>query len=542
MPVTPTYPGVYVTEINSGVRTITGVATSITAFIGCASEGPVNDPTIINSFADFERSFGGLWYNSMMSYAVKDFFSNGGSQAVIVRIFNYPDPSQDYTAWLSLPTSTLSPLSDPLVLEAINPGTWGNLIGAAVDWNTQSPTQPPASPVSSATPTLFNLTIFYNGVKVEQYVNVTLSDPTSPKYLPRVLEQSSGYLVVETDPSGNWILPGEIPAPSPIVNKIVVPVTAGGGGDGGTLLPNDYLGGQNGELGKTGIYALYNTDLFNLLCIPPATRGGDTDISVLNAALELCVDRRAMLIVDPPFFWGSGTQPANTALTNLSGLSLYGDIARNAALYFPLVLEPDPLLKNQLDTFVPCGLIAGAMALTDTNRGVWKSPAGIDVALNGVQKLQAKLTDAENGQLNPVGINCLRTFPLYGNVVWGARTMRGADQEEDDYKYVAVRRMALFLEESLYRGTKWVVFEPNDTPLWGQIRLSIGAFMQNLFRQGAFQGSKPSDAYLVKCDSETTTQDDINNGIVNILVGFAPLKPAEFVILQIQQITAQLDN
>jgi hypothetical protein len=152
------------------------------------------------------------------------------------------------------------------------------------------------------------------------------------------------------------------------------------------------------------------------------------------------------------------------------------------------------------------------------------------------------LTDEENGQLNQLGINCLRVFPINGRVVWGARTMRGANQLADEYKYIPVRRTALFIEESLYRGTQWVVFEPNDEPLWAQIRLNIGAFMQNLFRQGAFQGSTPREAYLVKCDKETTTQNDINLGIVNILVGFAPLKPAEFVIIKIQQLAGQIET
>ncbi|HXU59152.1 MAG TPA: phage tail sheath C-terminal domain-containing protein, partial [Verrucomicrobiae bacterium] len=151
------------------------------------------------------------------------------------------------------------------------------------------------------------------------------------------------------------------------------------------------------------------------------------------------------------------------------------------------------------------------------------------------------LTDGENGQLNPLGLNCLRSFPVAGNLVWGARTLVGADLLASEWKYLPVRRTALFLEESLYRGTQWVVFEPNDEPLWAQIRLNIGAFMQNLFRQGAFQGRSPREAYIVKCDRETTTQNDINLGIVNILVGFAPLKPAEFVVIRIQQMAGQVE-
>jgi phage tail sheath protein FI len=166
---------------------------------------------------------------------------------------------------------------------------------------------------------------------------------------------------------------------------------------------------------------------------------------------------------------------------------------------------------------------------------VWKAPAGTQATLNGVQSLVYKMTDAENGELNPLGVNCFRTFPIYGSILWGARTLVGADADANQWKYVPVRRTALFLEQSLYQGTQWVVFEPNDEPLWASIRLNVGSFMQNLFLQGAFQGSTPAAAYFVKCDSETTTQTDIDLGIVNILVGFAPLKPAEFVVIQIQQ-------
>ena len=181
-----------------------------------------------------------------------------------------------------------------------------------------------------------------------------------------------------------------------------------------------------------------------------------------------------------------------------------------------------------------------AYAQTDKDRGVWKAPAGTAVGILGIQSLEVPLTDAQNGDLNVLGINCLRAFPVYGNVVWGARTLDGADERASEYKYIPVRRTTLFIEESLYRGTKWVVFEPNDEPLWAQIRLNVGAFMNTLFRQGAFQGASPREAYLVKCDSTTTTQNDINRGVVNIVVGFAPLKPAEFVVIQIQQLAGQI--
>jgi phage tail sheath protein FI len=226
------------------------------------------------------------------------------------------------------------------------------------------------------------------------------------------------------------------------------------------------------------------------------------------------------------------------AATWAAANGLTGVATRNAALYYPRIRRADPLRGGSIDTFAPCGAVAGVIARTDGSRGVWKAPAGLEAGLTGVVDLSVNLTNDENGSLNRVGVNCLRTFREVGAVVWGARTLRGSDTLSDDYKYVPVRRLALFLEESLYRGTQWVVFEPNDEPLWSQIRLSVGAFMQDLFRKGAFQGTTPRDAFFVRCDAETTTQYDIDRGIVNIQVGFAPLKPAEFVIISIQQKTA----
>jgi phage tail sheath protein FI len=184
----------------------------------------------------------------------------------------------------------------------------------------------------------------------------------------------------------------------------------------------------------------------------------------------------------------------------------------------------------------PCGAVAGVFARTDADRGVWKAPAGIDAALRGAAGLTVPLTDAENGELNQLGVNGLRSLPVYQRVVWGARTLRGADRLADEWKYIPVRRTALFIEESLFRGTQWVVFEPNDEPLWAQIRMAVGSFMHSLFRQGAFKGKTPREAYFVKCDGETTTANDVDLGIVNIHVGFAPLQPAEFVVLVFQQI------
>ena len=565
MPVTVSYPGVYIEEIPSGVRTITGVATSIAAFVGRARSGPVNDPVVINGFGDFERRFGGLGLEYPMSYAVRDFFMNGGGQAIIVRLFS----GDEGFAMLS---------AGGLELRAVSPGKWSEWLRAEVEISEDEEAK--ARLGLAPTDTLFNLTLRDTrpGGLTEQFRSLTVVN--SPRRLDKVLEAESQLVRWGHDPEAVW------PDPPPAVaagadavtgeeaklkeaqtalknaknegktgdeltpfqtavteaqGTVQEQVTALGAADSAALGNADFLGS---EADKTGIYALARTDLFNLLCIPPDTREGDTAPAVYQAAMEYCTRRRAMLVVDPPAAWGANKETAAAnAKAGLDALGLTGIAARNAALYFPRVVESDSLSEGRLDTFVPCGAVAGVMARTDVQRGVWKAPAGLDAALNGVQALQVNLNDQENGLLNPLGINCLRFFPGgAGRVVWGARTLRGSDQLADEYKYVPVRRLALFLEESLYRGTQWVVFEPNDEPLWAQIRTNVGAFMNNLFRQGAFQGSSPREAYLVKCDKETTTQNDINLGIVNIVVGFAPLKPAEFVIIKIQQLAGQIET
>ena len=244
-------------------------------------------------------------------------------------------------------------------------------------------------------------------------------------------------------------------------------------------------------------------------------------------------------MVDPPRGWTS-VESARDGLPALTGE--LGSNKKNAALFFPRIRKPNPIRENQVEHFVPCGTVAGVIARIDGQRGVWKAPAGLEAGLVGVPALSVQLSDAENGELNPLGINCLRLRPAAGPVVWGSRTLAGNDLLASEWKHIPVRRVALFIEESLYRGTQWAVFEPNDEPLWAELRLNIGAFMQNLFRQGAFQGRTPREAYFVKCDKETTTQNDINLGVVNVLVGFAPLKPAEFVFIRLQQMAGQIQT
>lgn len=512
MSITTPYPGVYVTEIPSGSRTLTGVATSITAFVGRAARGPVDEPVPIASFADFERAFGGLWRGSGLGYCVRDFYLNGGGQALVVRVAR------------GAASATLD--VDGLGLEALGPGVWANDLTAWVEYPAADDAAEIAEAQGVAADDLFTL-VLASGGQTETYVNVTVAD--GPRRLDHVLASSA---LVRTS--------GALPAGRPAERRHedgVVPYTvdlAGQGDDGDAPDAASYTQAANAERDKKGVYALLKADLFNLLVIPPPTPGSEVPAGVWADAAAFARARRAFLIVDPP-----ATETLRTVETwtkDTAGLA--GLDTRNVAVYFPRIKRPDPLRGGATDTFVASGAVAGVYARTDASRGVWKAPAGTEAGLSGVVGLSVVLTDDENGEINPAGINALRSFRGIGPVVWGARTLRGSDRLADEYRYVPVRRLALFLEESLYRGTQWVVFEPNDRPLWAQVRASVGAFMQDLFWRGAFQGAAPRDAYFVRCDEDTTTQYDIDRGVVNIQVGFAPLKPAEFVIISIQQKTA----
>jgi hypothetical protein len=639
MPSALTYPGVYIQELPSGVRTITGVATSIAAFVGFTRKGVPDRAVPITSFADFERGYGGLDRDSPLSYAVRQFFFNGGTQAIIVRVA----VGHATAAW----TLQDGAPADVLDVEAASPGTWGNGLRVTVEVLGPGPTFTPRVRNPDAD---FNLVVSQlqpDGTlaPIETHRNLSM-DSNSAQYVESVVNNASAVVritrragLVFNDAgfavSGapafplnptNTTIGGTVDGTTPFLltlvgapwNNIAELVTAAAnaiaaaglaaqlqasqtgpdgqpgaghlrlasstagesssvviaGGSFGGLASTIQMGLANGgreftgaaehrpavvtdivpptsgadgarggavdlvgsESAKTGIYALLDVDLFNLLLIPETfdmTTGQEA--GVIPPAIALCEAKRAFYIVDAP----SDRTLSDIGAWASANLSL-GNAARNAATYFPPVRIVDPLDGLRPRAMAPSGTLAGIYARTDAQRGVWKAPAGTDATLNGVLDLALPVNDLENGQINPLGINALRSFPAYGRVAWGARTARGADAQADEYKYIPIRRLALFLEESLYRGTQWVVFEPNDEPLWAQIRLNIGAFMNGLFRQGAFQGKTPQEAFFVKCDKETTTQADRNLGIVNIVVGFAPLKPAEFVVITIQQIAGDL--
>lgn len=640
MPTIPTYPGVYIEEIPSGVRTIASVSTSITAFVGYLKRGADNEAVRIFSYGDFEREFGGLDRDCEVSYQVQQFFNNGGAEAYVIRVFGGTADS-----------ASCSILADDdsgdavLTVEAINPGEWGNNLRVELDYETTDPT------------TLFNLTIAEYAVidgrsvivQSESFRNLTVADG-QPNSADDVVNESSTLvrLTIEDDsklpaPTGttgsedvSGLASGDlndgdtfdvtltdaegatdtfsftVPTPAPenvteleaflqsalsaepelrsvkvnILSTGALHVSLGpaspysliefaddtgsfidtvglndgianvqlyslgpatatmadgtvvaytefvnGGSDGSAPTATEIIGSQNL---KTGMYALEDVDLFNILCIPDTAGMSDATQAkqVMDVAVGYCEDKRAFYIVDIP-----------SSANNLNGIQKWVNDnitpSKNSAVYFPRINLADPLNQFRLRNSPYSGTLAGLYSRTDSDEGVWVAAGGIDATLRGVQSFTYRLNDAENGVLNPLGINCLRQFPVYGRVAWGARTTVGADKQASEWKYIPVRRMTLFIEESLYRGLQWVVFEPNGEQLWSQIRLNVTAFMQNLFRQGAFAGTSPRDAYLVKCDAETTTATDQNLGIVNVVVAFAPLKPAEFVIVKISQLTGQ---
>lgn len=631
-------PGVYIEEIPSGRRVIRSVSTSIGAFIDFFREGPMNEPVRIFGAGDFERIFGGYDTRSEASFAIPQFFLNGGTEAWVVRVAGPTPAASAITIQDAAPANML-------IVTAASPGLWGDTLRVEIDHNVDD---------SDGNDLRFNMRIIRHastagnaqGLLSETYLNLSM-DETSPRFAETIVNDGSAMVTVAAAADfdgtnrpaangtvGNAITPtqvalntlgtgrtlamsvtggatatatltwatGEVTTLGQLRSRLeaairtsdagnpayagarvtlannrfrllmgrsgagyaptdTITVTGGTGAatlglTGGTVVvsaqqfalvngndgtapgPTEILG-SNALEPPTGMFALDNVDLFNIMCLPGAADlASATEMqAVYSNAISYCEDRRAMLIVD--------LRPGTNTLTEMTDLMAELEAAglrsENAAIFYPRVRIPDPTDDFRLRAVGSSGTMAGVFARTDTARGVWKAPAGIEASLEGVSELETQINDGQNGVINPLGINALRTFPVYGTIAWGSRTLVGADALASEWAYIPVRRLALMLEESLFRGTKWVVFEPNDEPTWANIRLNIGAFMNGLFQQGAFQGATPRDAYYVKCDSETTTQNDIDQGIVNIEVGFAPLKPAEFVVIRFRQIVGQVE-
>jgi phage tail sheath protein FI len=598
MPVTPTYPGIYIEELRSLTHSITAAPTSVTVFIGYTHPFKTKPEHFgkaveVFSFTDYEREFGGLYTSgvieSHVAYAVQQFFLNGGSDAYIVGLqpnyydvtgaakgvvtpatlhvgnvlFTALEPVDAVPMTVSISNSAMGPWdltisygsrsetfrkvnlkpTDANFLETrINNGS--QLVGVSAVYDT---------PFVAGTVTLGSLgttanfgNVAFTAISTNNpdYPITVKVTPDSGKLTAKIEIDSGGTVVtltgVSMNPSDpNFIgtqISNDVSAHSWLVG---FPVLLGV--NQAALAPSspvDPFWTTFNELDFTGVFAqdgsLDKVSIFNLLLIP-----GVADNGIWSEALAFCERKQAFVILDPP---------AQDSADGEDGLPLIGDDiegatipkSSNGALYFPYLRSNDPLTGTPIE-LPPSGFVAGIYARTDVNRGVWKAPAGLETTVSNTTGVvsRGRMTDMRHGTLNPKGVNCLRDFPGIGTVVFGARTLVTENPSFEQWRYVPVRRMALFLEQTLYRSLGWVVFEPNDTPLWVAIRTSIEAFMLSLFHQGAFQGNTPSQAFQVKCDSSTTTQQDIDNGIVNIIVAFAPLKPAEFVIIKIAQLAGQ---
>jgi len=542
MPITPTYPGIYIEELPSSTHTITAAPTSITVFVGYSHPFKTvsrNTPIQIFSFTDYEREFGGFFTSQAfdndpnigsLAYAVNQFFLNGGANAYVVGLqASYRDSNENDMGPIEAATLTLpDAASGNIVFTALEPTDANHPMTVTINnlrTSNPAPQSPPQSPPQLPND-VADITITY-GSRVETYRKVSL-DPTDQNF-------------IETR-----IGTGELNKPqvSTLVKVRAIPESppSGAAFTAVSEAPLQYASPPNSSwtvFSVADFFPIFQQDssldklpIFNILVIPGVTK----DL-ILNEAIAFCEQKRAFFIMDPP-----ADKVADQGGTNWIGdyMTDVSPKSTNAALYFPYIVSTDPLSGNPVK-LPPGGTVAGIYARTDTNRGVWKAPAGLETTLVNTTGVVTGgvMNDARQGTLNPLGVNCLRTFPGIGTVVFGARTSVTANTAFLQWRYVPVRRMALFIEQTLYNNLGWVIFEPNDDPLWVAIRTSIENFMLSLFNQGAFQGATPSRAFQVKCDSTTTTQDDINNGIVNIIVAFAPLKPAEFVIIKIAQLAGQ---
>ncbi|KCV83669.1 phage tail sheath protein FI [Actibacterium atlanticum] len=527
------FPGVHVKEIPSSARPIASISTANTVFIDVFKRGPMNKAVRITSLGQFTEEFGGLWSESEASFAIQQYFLNGGSVAYVIRV-GVGVAAQPFRAATGKITDDVSEGAgnDAISFEAVTEGSWGNDLRFGV---------------GTGTGNTYDLMIrLYDGATViveEIYQGIDHAAAAGSENHIETMVNGVSALVTATKEGGSKPL-----FTDSADNQVTLDALK-------DLTKADLIAGTNGRDGftpsvsgsqqrlvtavlgdgatRTGMHALENIvpEIFNIMCLPISTYMSKENAKTLyENALKFCKDRFAFLIVDP-----------KKAVTHDS---IYADwfdamgLAKspNSAGYYPALSFNDPFKEGSTRTVGPSGMMAGMMARTDATRGVWKTPAGTETRFGGGTP-EHILTDLEQEPLNRLGVNVLRTFPIYGSIVWGGRTLVGADAEAHEYKYVAVRRTALFIQQSLQRGLKWTVFEGNDEQLWGQIRMNVKAFMQSLHRQGAFQGKAADDAYLVKCDSETTTQADIDLGIVNLLVAFAPLKPAEFVVLNFKQLT-----
>jgi phage tail sheath protein FI len=528
---TPLSPGVYVREAPGGPRAIEGVPTGVAIFVGETERGPLT-PTAVTSRLDYTRLFGGYLRarsggadpsRVLMPYAMDGFFGNGGPRAYVLRTAD----ENGGTAALAGRTATGGA---DTILVASSPGIWGNSVSVAIN------------DALDADPDKFRLLVFYQApgatapTLVERWEGLS-AVPAEETYAVTVLRRS---LYIRWNEAFAVAKPANDAAASQSDADMAATAVALAGGEGGgdDLDVADYAPPLD-ALREISDAALIVNGSDKLL-----TENGFADddyINLSNTFIDYVATRRPQLdlffVGDVPRFT-TETDPVAAVADRARATVSPGTTASDfCSVYWPHIRVGDPAGEGANPEIVlpPAGHIAGLYGRTDSRRGVWKAPAGVETTIAGVRALDFLVLDVHQDTLNPLGINAIRRIPNAGMVVWGARTRMPATQ----WRYVPVRRTAMFLRKAIFNGIQWAVFEPNDERLWASLRATIGAFMETQFRNGAFAGATSREAYFVKCDADTTTPDDQAAGVVNVLVGFAPLRPAEFVIVTLSQKAGQ---
>jgi hypothetical protein len=499
---TYTYPGVYIQEVDTGNKPIEGVSTSIAGFLGIAERGPMS-ATFLTSFADYQRSYGTYYVDSTgaqtyLAYAVEGFFLNGGQGCWVARVAS----ATAGTAQAKLTNITIS---------AAGPGATGGQVGYWIQ---------PAS-IAPTDTTKFRLQLYYwssptaaatkdpnTATMSEVFDNLSIS-PTSSMYFVGTL--NSGSNLVTAAQTGTGVV-----APTAAITLLTPPSADP------ALALADFEGSSIDPANPTGLAALDAIDDISIYCCPDEHYlDGSVPGSVaalLLASCENLMDRFAIFQSSV-----NAGQPAKVA-PGPTTISQRG----YSAFYYPWVNVANP--TTDVNTLVPPGgHIAGIYARSDSNYNVAKDPANEQIA--GIDSLQLLINNPTQGQLNPIGVNCLRYFKAQGNLVFGGRTT----SPDPDWQYINVRRLFIFIEKSIQQGTQWVVFQPNDQTTWARVIRSVSDFLTGLWMQNMLMGATKDQAFFVRCDNTTMTQTDIESGRLIVVVGVAPVYPAEFVIFRIGQ-------
>ena len=493
-------PGVYVEEVEAGSRPIEGVGTAVAAFVGLAARGPANAPTLVTNWSQFTSTFGEFVENSYLAHAVYGYFLNGGGACYVVRV-GADGAMPAAQAELGSAKDKATPSYRAMALEA---GPAGNDITIDIQ---------PSSETSEST---FKLVVNQGGKPVEVFDNVTSAKGKS-NVVTQVKAQSK---LIRLEEVGSASAVERVPAQGSM--------TLSGGGSSAPVrvTPDDYVGNSADRTGFAGLEAVDEVTMLSVPDLMAVYQQGIIDLEGVQAVqlamiahAELMGDRVAILDAPPSL----NAQQIKEWRVDKAGYD-----SKYATLYWPWIKVFDPL-SGQAIHVPPSGHVAGVWARSDDTRGVHKAPG--NEVVRGAISLELNLTKGEHDQLNPVGINCIRAFHGRGIRVWGARTI----SSDPAWRYLNVRRLFNFVEESIFEGTQWVVFEPNDQRLWGRVKRTINSFLLRVWRDGALFGATPDQAFFVKCDEENNPPEVRDAGQLIVDIGIAPVKPAEFVVFRIAQ-------